>query len=111
MSKISRRELGRCLAGTVTAAFALPRTMRRPHAVQRRGAPRPNVLFVLMDDMRWDQMGCAGHPVIRTPSLDRLAREGTRFSNAFVCLSLCSPSRASFLTGLYPHVHGVLGNR
>ena len=82
------------------------------HAVpQRGGAARPNVLLVLMDDMRWDLMRCAGHPVIRTPALDRLAAEGARFTNAFVCLSLCSPSRASFLTGLYAHVHGVLGNR
>ena len=69
------------------------------------------MLFVLMDDMRWDLMGCAGHPIIKTPALDRLAREGARFSNAFVCLSLCSPSRASFLTGLYSQVHGVLDNR
>jgi N-acetylglucosamine-6-sulfatase len=113
MARISRRELGRRLAGSVTAAFALPyatsRLRRTPF--QRGARSRPNVLFVLMDDMRWDLMGCAGHPLIRTPSLDRLAREGARFTNAFVCLSLCSPSRASFLTGVYPHVHGVLGNR
>jgi arylsulfatase A-like enzyme len=96
----------------VTAAFALPRPGRSLREQPQRGdSRRPNVLFVLMDDMRWDLMGCAGHPVVRTPSLDRLAQEGARFTNAFVCLSLCSPSRASFLTGLYPHVHGVLGNR
>ena len=109
MARISRREFGRQAAATVTAAIALPSAARA--AQPQRQAARPNVLFVLMDDMRWDHMGCAGHPVIRTPALDRLAREGARFSNAFVSLSLCSPSRASFLTGLYAQVHGVLGNR
>lgn len=104
--------MARRLAGTVTAAFAVPGALGRTAGVrpQPRTA-RPNVLLVIMDDMRWDLMGCAGHPFIRTPALDRLAREGARFANAFVCLSLCSPSRASFLTGLYPHIHGVLGNR
>ena len=109
MAKISRREFGRRAAATVTAAVAWPAASRVMTA--QRAAARPNVLFVLMDDMRWDHMGCAGHPVIRTPALDRIAREGTRFTNAFVSLSLCSPSRASFLTGLYAQVHGVLGNR
>ncbi|HJR60117.1 MAG TPA: sulfatase [Vicinamibacterales bacterium] len=109
MAKISRREFGRLTAGGVTAAIALP--LMGPRVAPQRTRSRPNVLFVLMDDMRWDHMGCAGHPVIRTPALDRLAREGARFSNAFVTLSLCSPSRASFLTGLYAQIHGVLGNR
>jgi arylsulfatase A-like enzyme len=109
MAKISRREFSRQAASCVTAAIALPSLA--PHVPARRVAARPNVLFVLMDDMRWDHLGCAGHPVIRTPSLDRLAQEGARFSNAFVTLSLCSPSRASFLTGAYAQVHGVLGNR
>ena len=109
MPKISRREFGRRAAGCVTAAIALP-AGRQPE-VAPQPAVRPNILFVLMDDMRWDYMGCAGHSVIRTPSLDRIAREGARFSNAFVTLSLCSPSRASFLTGQYAQIHGVLGNR
>ena len=108
--RISRRSFGRELTSAVTAAFAI-RSGHVLRASQQRPAVRPNVLFVLMDDMRWDLMGCAGHPVIKTPALDRLAREGARFSNAFVCLSLCSPSRASFLTGLYSQVHGVLDNR
>ena len=110
MSKITRRAFGHRVATAVTAAFAIPASC----PVQARTvqpSKRPNVLFVLMDDMRWDLMGCAGHPIIKTPALDRLAREGARFTNAFVCLSLCSPSRASFLTGLYAQVHGVLGNR
>jgi arylsulfatase A-like enzyme len=71
---------------------------------------RPNVLFIITDDQRWDCMSCAGHPILKTPHLDRLAQEGARFTNAFVTTSLCSPSRASFLSGLYAHRHGVLDN-
>jgi N-acetylglucosamine-6-sulfatase len=73
-------------------------------------AGQPNILLVLTDDVRHDAMGCAGDPRLQTPNLDRLAREGVRFSNAFVTTSLCSPSRASMLTGCYAHRHGVLDN-
>lgn len=66
--------------------------------------------FVITDDQRWDMMGAAGHPFLQTPNIDRLAREGVRFSNAFVPTSLCSPARASFLTGRYAHAHRVLSN-
>ena len=71
---------------------------------------RPNVVVILTDDQRWDAMSCAGHPFLKTPNLDRLAREGVRFANAFATTSLCSPSRTSMLTGLYMHRHGVRDN-
>src|SRR5438105_9422682 len=71
---------------------------------------RPNVLFILTDDQRWDCMSCAGHPFLKTPNTDRIAHEGVRFANAFCTTSLCSPSRASFLSGLYAHSHGVNNN-
>jgi N-acetylglucosamine-6-sulfatase len=71
---------------------------------------RPNIVFVLMDDLRWDDLGCAGHPFVRTPHVDRIAREGALFRNAFATTPLCSPSRASFLTGLYAHRHGITDN-
>jgi len=74
------------------------------------GDPRPSVVFILTDDQRWDTLSCAGHPYLRTPHLDRLAQEGARFANMFVTASLCSPSRASYLSGLYPFAHGVLNN-
>jgi N-acetylglucosamine-6-sulfatase len=71
---------------------------------------QPNVLVILCDDLRWDHLGCAGHPFIKTPHIDRLAREGVRFANAFCTTSLCSPSRASILSGRYAHQHGVNDN-
>ena len=72
--------------------------------------PRPNLIFVLVDDLRFDELGCLGHPFVRTPNIDRTAREGAVFGNAFVTTPLCSPSRASFLTGRYAHSHGVTDN-
>lgn len=73
-------------------------------------ALRPNFIFILTDDHRWDHLGCTGHPFLKTPHLDRLASEGVLFENAFVTTSLCSPSRASFLTGQYANTHGVTNN-
>ncbi len=71
---------------------------------------RPNVVVVLVDDLRWDDIGVAGHPFVETPNIDRLAREGTRFLNAFATTPLCSPSRAAILTGLYAHTNGIIDN-
>ena len=74
-------------------------------------APRlPNIVFIVVDDMRWDEMRVAGHPVLETPNMDRLAREGMRFLNAFATTPLCSPSRASLLTGQYARTHGIIDN-
>ena len=69
-----------------------------------------NVVFILSDDHRFDAMGFMGHPFLETPSMDRLAREGGHLRNAFVTTSLCSPSRASILTGRYAHNHQVVDN-
>jgi len=68
------------------------------------------MIVVLVDDMRWDEFGAAGHPFVDTPHMDRLAREGVRFLNAFATTPLCSPSRGSFLTGQYPHTNGIIDN-
>jgi arylsulfatase A-like enzyme len=72
--------------------------------------PRPNFLFILIDDLRFDAQGCTGHPFVKTPNIDRIAHEGVTFTNAFVTTPLCSPSRASYLTGRYVRSHKVLGN-
>ena len=71
---------------------------------------RPNMVVVLVDDLRWDELGCTGHPFVRTPHIDRIAREGMRFRNAFCTTPLCSPVRACLLTGLHTHHHGILDN-
>ncbi len=70
----------------------------------------PNIVVVLVDDLRWDDIAIAGHPFVETPNIDRLANEGARFLNAFVATPLCSPSRATLLTGQYAHTHGITDN-
>lgn len=67
---------------------------------------RPNIIFILTDDQRWDALGHAGNEIIQTPEMDRLAEEGLYFKNAFVTTPICAASRASFLTGLYERKHG-----
>jgi len=64
---------------------------------------RPNIVFIIADDMAWDDCGAYGNKAVRTPNLDRLAREGMRFDRAFLTASSCSPSRSSMITGRYPH--------
>ncbi|QDT68379.1 Arylsulfatase [Planctomycetes bacterium MalM25] len=70
---------------------------------QADDASRPNLVLIVADDVGWDDLGAYGHPTIRTPVLDKLAAEGVRFDNAYLTASSCSPSRASLLTGRYPH--------
>lgn len=70
-------------------------------------AARPNIVFLLCDDLRADALGCAGHPLLKTPNIDRLAAEGVRFRNAFVTTSICCVSRASFITGQFARHHQV----
>jgi arylsulfatase A-like enzyme len=69
--------------------------------------PRPNFVVMIADDMSWDDCGAYGHPKIQTPRIDRLAAQGMRFDNAFLTCSSCSPSRASLMTGRYPHNTGA----
>jgi N-acetylglucosamine-6-sulfatase len=72
---------------------------------------QPNFLFVLVDDQPFDAVGFSGrYPFLKTPNIDRLKKEGANVENFFVTQSICSPSRASFLTGTYPHIHGVNQN-
>jgi arylsulfatase A-like enzyme len=72
---------------------------------------RPNVIFILSDDHRFDFMGFTGKvPWLETPNMDRMAREGAWVKNATVTTALCSPSRASILTGQYAHTHTVVDN-
>jgi N-sulfoglucosamine sulfohydrolase len=79
-----------------------------PLALHLRAAQPVNILLIVSED-NGPELGCYGDPYVRTPVLDRLAAEGVRFTNASVPYSVCSPSRASFLTGLYPHQNGQIG--
>lgn len=94
---------GPLAAAAQPAAGAAP---ARPAEAPRRP---PNIIFILNDDQRYDAMGFLD-PALRTPNMDRMAREGVHFRNAFVTTALCSPSRASILTGQYMHNHGIADN-
>ena len=74
------------------------------------GVERPNLLVILIDDPRFDEFGAGGHPYMLTPHVDRLAREGAMCLNAFHTTPLCSPNRASIVTGQYASRHGIIDN-
>lgn len=69
----------------------------------------PNFVFVFADDLGWSDLGCYGHPYVQTPNLDRMAKEGTLFTQFYVNAPVCSPSRAAFLTGRFPSRDGIHG--
>ena len=85
-------------------------SLLQPVAAGADNARQPNVLFILCDDLRPDALSCYGSQHVKTPRIDALAADGVRFANAFCTTSLCSPSRASILTGLSAHRHGVRNN-
>ncbi|MDF1815174.1 MAG: sulfatase [Verrucomicrobiales bacterium] len=72
-----------------------------------QSAEKPNIVLFIADDVSFDDLGCYGHPHIKTPSIDRLAKNGMRFDNAYLTTSSCSPSRCSIITGRYPHNTGA----
>ncbi|MBW3598470.1 MAG: sulfatase [Planctomycetes bacterium] len=84
----------------------LAASLSSPLAAEER---RPNVLFIISDDLTATALSCYGNTICQTPNIDRLAARGTRFTRAFCNGTYCGPSRASFLSGYYPHATGVLG--
>lgn len=98
MTPLSRRTLLR-------GALPLPLA-----AQPRAAARRPNILFIAVDDLNMD-LGCYGHPIVRSPHVDSLARRGVRFERAYAQYPVCNPSRTSFLSGRYPETTGILDNR
>ena len=91
--------------------FSLSSQLNAQHDLAKSDINKPNFLFVLVDDQPFDAVGFSGrYPFLETPNIDRLHKEGAHVENFFVTQSICSPSRASFLTGTYPHIHGVNQN-
>lgn len=91
------------LVGTPTATLAAaPNADSAGHETKR-----PNIIFILTDDQRFDTLGCTGSPIVRTPHIDRLARQGVLFRNASVTSAICTPSRVSIMLGQYERRHGV----
>lgn len=104
---ITRRDFlaaaGRTAAGFVGAAIMGEAISTHAEA----GARKPNFVFVLMDDMGWSDLGCYGNTFHETPNIDRLASQGMRFTQAYAACPVCSPTRASILTGKYPARVGI----
>lgn len=103
------RPAGIALTLGLITVFALLTASLAGSAAAQTVKPR-NIVFILVDDQRFDAMSIMGHPFLKTPNLDALALNGILCENAFVTTSLCSPSRASILSGQYAHTHGVLDN-
>ena len=80
----------------------------KPHCGQAERLP--NILFILVDDMGWRDLGCYGHAIHETPNLDRLAERGMRFTNAYAACPICAPSRAAIMTGKFPSTSGFVDN-
>lgn len=94
--------MNRLLPFACLAAFCFP--------LSATAAEKPNIIFILADDLGWGDLACYGHGITRTPNLDQLAKEGTLFTNFYVCGSVCSPSRCAFFTGQYPARHRIHGH-
>ena len=105
-SPIGRRRFMQAAGGG--AAAALTGCVR--HAVRARRRGPPNVLFLMTDEQHYRSLSITGNPYVRTPNMDRIAREGALFENATCVTPYCSPARASILTGMYPHRHRILMN-
>ena len=95
MSKVTRRQFIAGAVGTAGAAGAFTKTTASADS-------RPNILFILADDMGWADLSCYGRPDYQTPNLDRLAQQGMRFTNAYSAAPVCTPTRVGFHTGRYP---------
>ena len=93
------------------ARFGAAYTLRPPSLRKTaKTMKRPNLLVILVDDLRYDEFGAGGHPYMKTPHIDRLAAEGALFERAFHTTPICSPNRASIVTGQYASRHGIIDN-
>jgi arylsulfatase A-like enzyme len=108
MKELNRRAFLNRLAGGSVAAASLAGCKS---GIIGRSTPKkkPNIVFLLTDDQRWDTMGCAGNPIVQTPNMDAMANDGVRFTDCFVTTSICASSRASIFTGQWTSRHGIKG--
>ncbi len=95
MSKVSRREF---IAGSAAAGLVASAHAQLPAA----NSPKPNIIFIMADDMGWGDLSCYGRPDYQTPNLDKLATQGMKFTNAYSAAPVCTPTRVGFHTGRYP---------
>ena len=107
MQNPNRREFLRAI-GLGAASLAIRRVLHATaHTANRTNNTRPNFIIFIADDQAWNDVGCYGHPSIRTPNIGKLAREGLKFEYAFLTCASCSPTRCSVITGRYPHSTGA----
>jgi len=106
-NEVDRRGFLKATGGAILSPLLSRTALGTGTATTRAG--RPNILLLMADQYRGDALGCDGNPVIRTPNLDRLAREGARFPVAYSATPTCTPARTALLTGLSPWHHGMLG--
>lgn len=99
--RFNRREFARAIGIGAATTLTLPRVLAAAGTPKKQ----PNIIFFLSDDHRSDLMGCAGHQILKTPTMDSLAEQGVRFENTFVTTSICAASRATLFTGLYERTH------
>ena len=116
MSRISRRDFLNVMGLTVGSAMSINRRSVMAQAQDDirqsvKNESKPNILLIYSDQHRYDCLGLAGHPDVKTPNIDALAKQGVWYQNSFCCSNVCTPSRYSLLTGLYAHQHGGRGNR
>ena len=76
-------------------------------SIAKQNQPKPNIVFIIADDIGWNDLGCYGNMYVKTPNIDKLSEGGLQFSNAFLTASSCSPSRCSIISGKYPHSNGA----
>ncbi|MFN8705323.1 MAG: sulfatase-like hydrolase/transferase, partial [Planctomyces sp.] len=109
---VSRRWIRWKRLSAITIALCLVGSVFRLQAAEpvRTAGPLPNVVLLIGDDQGWADYGFMGHPEVRTPSLDALARRSAVFRRGYVPTALCRPSLMTMITGRYPHRHGVTGN-
>jgi arylsulfatase A-like enzyme len=103
--KLTRRKFVQNLAAGTAALSAQLGSVAKGHSVQRSSGAtesRPNIIFILADDLGWGDLSCYGRPDYRTPNIDSLAAHGTRFTDAYSASAVCTPTRCGYITGQYP---------